>query len=509
LSHAHEFSAADRAQLAERGISIEEADRQLELLRTGAPRVELLRPATIGDGIERLAEGELDALSQLHRQAASSGRFAKFVPASGAATRMFRELLYFEQGPGRELTWQEILARASQGHAEARALVTFLSEVGRLPFHAELRAELHRRNEDLDALARAGEHRPILDALLGSRGLNCDNLPKGLLAFHSYSDGARTAFEEHLVEARHYIEDHAGLCRSHFTISPEHRAGYERQLQRAPAGHAVGFSVQRSATDTLAADERGQPLRDEQGRLVFRPGGHGALIENLSDLGADLVFIKNIDNVQPDRLKGPMVAWKRALGGMLVRLQRRVLQHMSALRQMRDDDGRVRQEALAFMKDELHVSAGGLDRAALLDRLSRPLRVCGMVPNTGEPGGGPFWVRGRDGTVSLQIVETAQVDPAREDQQGILRAATHFNPVDLACALRDESGKPFDLRRFVDPQAVIVTKKTEGGREIRALERPGLWNGAMAGWNTVFVEVPLATFSPVKSVLDLLREEHR
>lgn len=516
MSPLSDFTSEDRAQLEQRGISVEEATRQLELLQGSSHAIELVRPCTIGDGVERLSHAEVDELSGLHASAAADGRLSKFVPASGAATRMFWELFYFEQGAGRDLEWPEIITRAKQGQPEASTLVAFLTEIRRFPFYDDLKRELARRGEDLDALAKAGRYRSILEALLGSRGMDYDSLPKGLLKFHAYADGARTPFEEHLIEASHYIEDKNGTCRSHFTISPAHRAGYERLLRTAPSCHEVGFSVQKPATDTLAVDGRGALLRDEQGRLLFRPGGHGALIENLNDLQADLVFVKNIDNVQPDRLKQPMVAWKRALGGYLVRLQRKVFDYMSRLRDTEPSE-RLHQEVLAFLREELHVELGprpgtrsrDVEHAFLMERLNRPLRVCGMVPNTGEPGGGPFWVRDLDGTVTLQIVEKAQIDPARENQQAILHESTHFNPVDLVCGLRDAAGRPFDLRRFIDQDAVIVTKKTEGGREIKALERPGLWNGAMAGWNTIFVEVPLETFTPVKSVLDLLRDEHR
>jgi hypothetical protein len=308
--------------------------------------------------------------------------------------------------------------------------------------------------------------------------LDLDRRPKGLIPFHSYPDRSRTAFEEHLVEAAAYTRGADGRCRLHFTVSPEHLTGFEELLDRVGEGYAerlgarfeVGFSVQKPRTDTLAADEDGRPLHDSAGRLHLRPGGHGSLIENLNDLRGDLVFVKNIDNVQPDRSRSVTVEWKKLLAGYLVKLER---------------------------------------EASSLLRLNRPLRVCGVVPNTGEPGGGPFWVRHGDGTTSRQIVETAQVDASDDAQQRLLRSSTHFNPVDLVCAVRDADGKPHDLREFVDQEAVIITRKTVGGREVRALERPGLWNGGMAGWNTVFVEVPLETFTPVKTVLDLLRPEHQ
>jgi hypothetical protein len=345
-----------------------------------------------------------------------------------------------------------------------------------------------------------------------------------LLHFHRYDDGARTAFEEHLVEAAHYVRDAAGLCRLHFTVPREVRARFE-QVQYAaearlgtPLGvrFEVGYSFQKPSTDTIAIDAAGALVRDGAGRLLLRPAGHGALIENLNELRADLVFIKNVDNVQPDRVKPTVALWKRRLAGRLVQLQQAVFARLEQLRP--PDAPQVALDAAEEFSGRVlgaHAGAAGAPAAPagrgarLVDRLDRPLRVCGVVPHTGEPGGGPFWVEGADGAESVQIVESAQVDPDDAGQQAIWRASTHFNPVDLVCGLRDSAGKPFDLARFVDADAAIVTSKTEDGRKVRVLERPGLWNGAMAGWNTVFVEVPLETFTPVKTVLDLLRDEHR
>jgi hypothetical protein len=308
----------------------------------------------------------------------------------------------------------------------------------------------------------------------------------------------------------------------HFTVSPEHRAGFDRLFRtvapdyekRLDVRYEVNDSVQKPSTDTIAVDGSGRPLRDADGQLLFRPGGHGALIENLADLEGDLVYVKNIDNVQPDHLREPTRIWKRMLAGHLVHLERRAHGYVARLRRA-EAPAAVLADALRFAREELNIALGEREASSttlqplLLDRLDRPLRVCGVVPNTGEPGGGPFWVVDGDGRESVQIVETAQIDPGDSDQQTRLRQATHFNPVDLVVAVRDAEGRPHDLRSFIDPDAVIVTRKSAEGRELLALERPGLWNGAMARWNTVFVEVPLATFSPVKSVLDLLRAEHR
>ena len=514
----------DERQLHERGIPVTEALRQLELFARPPQFVKLERACTVGDGIERIPESAYPELLALHGEAADAGRFTRCVPASGAATRMFKNLLHFQRGPGRELSWAAIGQQAAEGREEAQALVEVLREMGRIPFRAELQKTLFRRGEDLQGLAAVGAFQPILDAMLGSEGLDLDQRPKGLIPFHAYPERSRTAFEEHLVEAAAYTRDESGLCRLHFTVSPEHMAGFEKlfaELQgslaeRFDVRYEIGFSVQKPETDTLAVAENGRPLHDSQGRLRLRPGGHGSLIENLNDLRADLVFVKNIDNVQPDRSRSATVQWKKLLAGYLVGLQSEAFAHLDRLRAAAPQD-EVLAEAEEFVGRRLNIDLDGraepssyqVRRASLIGRLNRPLRVCGVVPNTGEPGGGPFWVLHGDGTPGRQIVETAQVDAANEEQQRLLRSSTHFNPVDLVCAVRDAEGRPYDLHEFIDHDAVIITRKSVDGCAVRVLERPGLWNGSMAGWNTVFVEVPLATFTPVKTVLDLLRPEHQ
>ena len=422
LSAMHvDLSDADRDQIRARGLTTEEVERQAALLRDPPPAVTLLRPCTISDGVERIAESEHGELLALADEAARAGRLSKFVPASGAASRMFAFLK--SSGPDHEDV---------RRYDENRQRFAFLAE-------------------DVDALAA---------------------LPKGLLPFHRYEGSSRTPFEEHLAEAAATVRDASGMCRVHVTVSPEHRAAFAASLEKARprleretgARFDVSFSEQSPSTDTVALDESGRLFRDAEGRVLFRPGGHGALLENLRESGGDVVLVKNIDNVVPDHLRATTILWKRLLAGFLVRLER----------------------------------AGAR---------SRPLRVAGVVRNEGEPGGGPFWAAGPGGE-SRQIVESAQVDLLDPGQAAIWGKATHFNPVDLACSLRDAAGRPFELSRFVDERAVFVAKKTHEGRALVALERPGLWTGAMARWETVFVEVPRETFAPVKTILDLLRPEH-
>lgn len=478
-----DLTAADLAFLDERGITRAEAERQLRLLRGPRPHVVLDRPCTRGDGIEVIGEERVGELLAAHAEAAAAGRLMTFVPASGAATRMFKDLIAFRG--------QSDLTREA-----APALATFLDNLHRFAFAGELARVLG--GDPAQATPAA-----VLDALLGDGGLGYGELPKGLLAFHLYPDGARTPLEEHLVEAARLVRDAAGRCRLHFTVSPEHRALFTALAARAAAAfgarfgvdYEIGFSVQSPATDTLAVDGEGRVVRAEDDTPLLRPAGHGALLANLQELGGDLVLIKNIDNVAAERCQEATITWSRVLLGRLATAQRRVRELQTRL-----DPG----EARAFLGGELHLTIGD-DREEVARALARPLRVCGMVPNTGEPGGGPCWVRG----AGAQIVESAQVDTADAAQKQAFSRATHFNPVFLACGVRDHRGQPYDLERFVDPSAAIQTRKSTGGRELVALERPGLWNGAMAGWNTIFVEVPLAVFNPVKTVNDLLRAEHQ
>ena len=492
------FTDLQRAQLRDRGIAEEEAVRQLALLAAPVPYVELVRPCRIEDGIETVPEDRQEELILLHEEAAKQGRAMKFVPASGAATRMF----------------QDVLA--------GRGLDALVDAIDRFAFSDDLRAEIAFRGYDLDVLRNAGSAAEIVDALTGADGLGYATIPKGLIPFHRYADGSRTAFEEQLVEAAATVRDREGICRVRITVSPEHLHGFRlvanavvpRRERAAHVRFDLEFSVQKGMTDTLAATPEGEPFAGDDGRLVLRPAGHGALLENLADLGGDVVFVKNIDNVQTDASRDDTIRWKKILGGRLVALQRSVFLHVARLRSTPANPEFVR-AASVFAAERLGADVPPVDQPlearakALLTVFERPVRVAGVVRNTGEPGGGPFWVRGRDGRLTRQIVEAAQVDLGSEGQREILHGATHFNPVDLVCGVRDVEGDPFDLFAFVDPGAVIVARKSHEGRDLLALERPGLWNGAMAGWITVFVEVPISTFTPVKTVMDLLRPEHR
>ncbi len=504
-----DFRADDQEQLRARGIAEAEAARQLALLRHPPLPARVVRPCRLGDGIRRIDEGEMAELVRQAESVARDGRVSKLVPASGAASRMFQALL------------ADLENESDEPSAEAER---FLAEIERLPFAAELAAAC--LTPDPSALRDAGRRRETLRALLHPPGLGFADLPKGLIPFHRAEPRGRTPFEEHLREAARVIRDATGTCRLLFTVAPEHEGRFRALLDElAPRLAAelgtrfeVGFSVQHPRTDTLALDvATGEPFRSDGGALLFRPGGHGALIENLGQLateGADLVLIKNIDNVLPGGGPPEVLRWKKVLLGLAADLSERAGNLRRALERMTPAEDLLR-AAERFLAQEFGRSplppAPSSDsaeerRQALVAALGAPLRVCGVVENVGEPGGGPFWVEGPLGVATPQLVETSQLDP--EHRAELLASATHFNPVDLVCALRI-GGRRIDPLRFVDPNAVFVTEKSHGGRPLLALERPGLWNGAMAGWNTQFVEVPNSTFAPVKTVLDLLRPEHQ
>lgn len=483
------WTPQDVADLAARGHDEAWADAQMAALAKGSAALRVHRAATKGDGIRVLDDGDWGRLEAAHDQAARDGRVSSFVPASGAATRLCATLrVAFEQG----------IRDAADPRLDAKT-ATLLRNLSMLAVWDTL--EEHGALED-----DAGS---ILDAMFGPDGVRLDDVPKGLVPFHAAPDGARTAFDEQLVEALRLGRDARGHMRAHFTVGEAHREAFQAALAatakrlspRSDVVMDVSFSVQDPATDTLASNEQGDPFRTDDGRLLFRPGGHGALLRNLAATRGDLVLVKNIDNVVPEDLRGPNLPWRRRLGGLLVELQAEAWVHVHLLR-----DGRGIDAAVAFCRTVLGREVVP-EPAALLAQLHRPWRVCGMVPNSGQPGGGPFWADSPDG-VSLQIVEGAQIDTSDAAQAAVLGAATHFNPVDMALGLRDADGKAFDLTRFTDPAAAIVARKHHGCRMLRALEHPGLWNGGMARWNTVFVEIPSKTFQPVKALDDLLTSGH-
>jgi len=515
------FTDRDLSQISRKGISLETAQKQLENFCQGFPFINLARPAVRGDGIRVIPDSEKKSLAALYDSASLGKKVIKFVPASGAATRMFKHL--FEFAARYRIT--------EEGYSEFmrdkgfNSVNHFIERIRDFAFYNELDACLARQGGSVGRLLDGKDFGALINALLGAGGLNYANLPKALISFHDYRGHARTSAEEHLAEGAGYCRTEGGRVALHFTLSPEHRDRFLEVISREQPGleaalgvtFDISLSEQKESTDTLAVDMDNNPFREGDGSLHFRPAGHGALIENLNDLRGDLVFIKNIDNVVPDRLKEATILHKKVLGGLLLQLQQKISDYLERLASGATENTFL-DEVEAFASAGLNLSfppgyAGRMTSSErnllLFSRLNRPLRVCGMVKNEGEPGGGPFWVHGSDGTTSLQVVESSQIDMGDPGQKKIFDGSTHFNPVDLVCGVRDYRGKPFDLHRFIDPSTGFITQKSKDGNSIKAQELPGLWNGAMAGWITVFVEVPVITFNPVKTVNDLLREQHQ
>ena len=490
--------------LQQRGIPVSQITSQQVRLQQGVPPILLVRPCRLTDGITQLSPENRSRYLATFTKTLQAQRVSKFIPASGAATRMFKDLLEFLQKqvstPAVQQAWK---------HLED------------FPFILDLKAYLSRKGNNFQQLQQAQNMTTIFQSLLLTPGLGYADLPKALLCFHQYSEGPRTALEEHVQEATYYSRNTPEHVNIHLTISPQHEKLINNKLRNIQGAMKkkgkeveITVSLQKPSTDTIALDSHGQLFRSDDGKLLFRPGGHGALLENLNDCQGDIIFISNIDNVVPDHLKGFIVEWRMSLCGYLVELQESVFHHMY---QLESAQPTVVDEAETFVQQHLHhqfqASYDCLDipdKAALLKKfLHRPIRVCGVVPNTGDPGGGPFWVLHPDGSQSRQIVEQSQVDPESEAQQQVFASATHFNPVDMVCGVRDYQGNPFNLLNFSDPDTSFISHKSYQGRALKALEWPGLWNGGMADWSTIFVEIPRATFNPVKTFLDWLHPHHQ
>ncbi len=505
------FTQKDLELLEKKGITVEKAESQLACFAKGFPYLNLKSAASYDYGIVSIDDDAATYYQDLWtKYLAANKQILKFVPASGAASRMFKNVFEFVSADYSEPTTD----------FEKK----FFSQIHDFAFFDQLNDVCKKNNgKDIDALIAEGNYKAVASNMLNAEGLNYGSLPKGLLTFHRAGDTTRKAFEEHLVEGALYAANGEGNVNLHFTVSPEHIELF-KALAKEKVGiyekrygvkYNISFSVQKSSTDTIAAAMDNTPFRDENGSLVFRPGGHGALIENLNELEADVIFVKNIDNVVPDKLKPITVKFKQIIGGVLVSLQQKIFSYLLCL-----ENGKYTHEQLMdmlyFLQNKLFIKNPDtklLDDSELAlyikNKLNRPLRVCGMVKNVGEPGGGPFIAQSPDGTFQSQILESSQIDMNNEASVAMFKQGSHFNPVDLVCAVRDKNGKPFNLLNFVDPQTGFISLKSKNGKELKALELPGLWNGAMSDWNTVFVEVPIETFNPVKTVNDLLRPQHQ
>lgn len=514
------FSANDYKLFQAKGIDIKTIEQQLENFKKGFPFIELVDAATVKHGVKLFNDSEIEKLQKFYDKNCQDYEISKFIPASGAASRMFKFLYEFIDALTKSGSTDEILEK-DKGFNSA---YNFFTNIKKFGFYEDLKKVMKENHISIESKLKEKDYKPIVDFLLSDHGLGYANAPKALIKFHDYPDGARMAMEEHLVESANYGTNDEQRVAVHFTISPEHADNFIDQINKVKdkyeelfdVTYELTFSVQKSSTDTIAVDKDNKPFRDVDDNVVFRPGGHGALIENLNDREGEIIFIKNIDNVVPDRLKDVTYKYKKVLGGYLMELRDKIFEYLELL-----DDGGLSESEIKkivhFCNEKLFIpftdefeSFSNIEKIDFLySKLNRPIRLCGMVKNEGEPGGGPFWVRGSDGELTLQIVESSQIDFSDPSQKEIFAKSTHFNPVDLVCYVRDFNGDPFDLREFVDPSTGFISSKSRDGRELKAQELPGLWNGAMADWITVFVEVPVITFNPVKTINDLLRKEHQ
>lgn len=490
------FSDKDLLQIEKRGSDLEVVKQQVKNFESGFPFLQAQGAAILEDGMVQLTEDELTTYVDFFDKQATKNNLLKFVPASGAASRMFKALF----------------AVLNDGKMNEGGK-SFFENLPKFAFYDEL----------INVIGGYGENEKILKGLLTESGLDYGNLPKGLLQFHSYDKKTRTAAEEHLVEGALYANRN-GRVKIHFTVSPEHKLRFKKHIEEVKGAYeekynvkySISFSEQKKFTDTIAVDTKNQPFRLEDGSILFRPAGHGALLENLNEQNADVIFIKNIDNVVPDHLKGETIKYKKALAGLLLSYRKQLFNFAKRL-EKEEVSTYTLNKALRFVRFEMNNKPPkGFRSWSFEDKLAyarkkvnRPLRVCGMVKNVGEPGGGPFWVKNEDGSTALQVVESAQFNMKSKRQAAIFSTATHFNPVDLIVSTKNHKKENFDLKAFRDMKTGFITGKSMNGKSLKAQELPGLWNGAMADWNTVFVEVPLVTFNPVKTVNDLLRDQHQ
>lgn len=509
------FSEKDIKQFRSKGILTDTIEQQIANFRKGFQPVHLEAPATVGNGIMRLAENRIRQYIRSFEENIQHLEVIKFVPASGAASRMFKDLFTFVEKAD---------SKSEKDQVEKTEFIKeFFAKISDFAFYNDLEKVARKKNASVQDLLESDRYSNLLKLLLEEDGLGYGNLPKGLIKFHKYSDHQRTSFEEHLVEGAVLMKSDKGTVKIHFTVSPEHLEKFKNHFQEVrdyyeklfSVGFEVSFSTQKLSTDIIAVDMNNNPFRNENGEIVFRPGGHGALLENLNDIDDDIIFIKNIDNIAPDRIKMQTHRYKKLLAAILMEYQKNIFRYIEILERSIPDE-RTLEEICNFMGKSIcrinpaemkTISSDELCRL-LLTKLNRPIRICGVVKDVGEPGGGPFWIRNNEGDLSLQIIESAQVDLSNPKQKKIFNSATHFNPVDIVCGTRDVHGKKFNLLKFRDPEMALITEKSIGGYPVKAQELPGLWNGSMAHWNTIFVEVLIETFTPVKTINDLLRPEH-
>lgn len=514
------FSDKDIQQIERKGLTLKKVERQIELFEHGIPFANLVSEATIDSGILRLSETDIQQFMSHFESKKDNISILKFVPASGAATRMFKFLYSFLD----EYNLEKESINSYINRHKNQDLSLFFIGLDKFPFYHTVSEKLQKSHSDFDSLSINEQRLKFVKMMLDQDKLDYGNSPKGLMPFHEYKKQVvSTAFEEHLYESALYSSNNEST-KLHFTISEKHNHKFDEEFSRIEqkveeitgSKFDISFSYQKESTDTIAVTPKNKPFREDDGSLLFRPSGHGALIENLNDLTADIIFIKNIDNVVTYKYKDEVAKYKKVLAGILLNVQEQVFKYLNVL-----GETNVSEEQLIeigeFLVNQLNVKISSefekyslrYQIEYLAEKLNRPIRICGMVKNEGEPGGGPFWIKDESGSISLQIVESAQINKKSKHQKQILKNATHFNPVDLVCGTKNYKGEKFDLKKFVDKKAAFISMKTKTGKDLKALELPGLWNGSMANWNTVFVEVPLITFNPVKTVNDLLKAPHQ
>lgn len=514
------FTEKDIEQIKQKGLDLKDVENQINNFKQGFPPINLVAAATPGKGLHSFDKETANELARYFDENYSDYDLLKFVPASGAASRMFKHLFEFMA----KYTGSTSDIAEYEKDNGFNSVFNFFNKIENFAFYNLLKKTVEADGFNFQKLLETKDFKTILEYFLTNKGLEYAAMPKGLLLFHNYPTGPRYSLEEHLVEAAVYSTDVKKDAKIHLTVSPDHEEKFKAAVterstvfeEKFDVKYKVSFSRQMPHTDMIAVDMENKPFRTEDGKLLFRPGGHGALIENLNQLDSEIVFVKNIDNIVPDRLREPTYLYKKVIGGLLFKLQEKTFEYLDLLEDANLDETKV-EEIKGFAINELniHISPAflGYDKMDKIDflynKLNRPMRICGMVKNEGEPGGGPFWVENENGDHSLQIVESSQMDLNNPKQKEIVASATHFNPVDLVCSIMDFNGNKFDLKEFVDPATGFVSVKSMGGKDLKAQELPGLWNGAMANWITVFVETPIITFNPVKTVNDLLRDQHQ
>lgn len=513
------FTKQDIQQMEARGLTLEKINTQLTLFKEGIPFVNLKNAANINNGIVKVSAEKQKHAIDFFESKRNTINILKFVPASGAATRMFKFLFQFLKDYN--ASKESINAYINRNKASELAL--FLVGLEKFPFYKTVLGKTKELVSDFDLLTENEQKLEIIKTMLDENKLNYGFYPKGLLPFHQYKDHVSSAFEEHLFEAAIYASSN-NEAHLHFTISEIHKHIFEAEFKRIQdivesktnTRFNITFSYQSQSTDTIAVTPENEPFREKDGTLLFRPSGHGALLSNLNARDADLVFIKNIDNIVVFKFENEVSEHKKMLGGILLELQEQAFvfleqldaNNLSEIQLVTIAEFLTNRMSVVISK-EFEKYSRNYQIAYLKEKLNRPIRVCGMVKNEGEPGGGPFWVHDENGNISLQIVESAQIDIKNKAQKNILTNATHFNPVDLVCGIKNYKGEKFNLQKYVNHKTAFISKKTKEGKELQALELPGLWNGSMAHWNTIFVEVPLITFNPVKTVTDLLKATHQ